>query len=213
MIFLLYICIVLIMHIFMGNQKYKLKDIAIISSGYSFRTKIQNNPNGNTYVIQMRDISNDRTGIIDKPHKVDSGKINKKHILHKGDILFMAKGANNFAVYYDEQYKPAVAASAFFVLRSNVDFILSSYLCWYINSPKAQSFIESNRAGSYIPNVNKAVLDNLEIIVPPLEIQNTIADLYKLSKKEEAILDKIKDKRTVLINSILSNLITKNRGN
>ncbi|MCK4638689.1 MAG: restriction endonuclease subunit S [Bacteroidales bacterium] len=197
----------------MGHQKYKLKDIAIISSGYSFRTKIQNNPNGNTYVIQMRDISNDRTGIIDKPHKVDSEKINKKHILQKGDILFTAKGANNFAVYYNEQYKPAIAASAFFVLRSNVDFILPSYLCWYINSPKAQAFIESNRAGSYIPNVNKAVLDNLDIIVPPLETQNTIAELYKLSKKEEAILDKIKDKCTVLINSILSNLITKNHGN
>ena len=197
----------------MVYQKYKLKDIATINSGYSFRTKIQNNPKGNTYVIQMRDISGDRTDIIDEPHKVDSKKINKKHILQKGDILFMAKGANNFAVYYDEQYKPAIAASAFFVLRTNINFTLPSYLCWYINSPKAQAFIESNRAGSYIPNVNKTALDNLEIIVPPLEIQNTISDLYRLSKKEEAILDKIKDKRTVLINSILSNLITENHCN
>lgn len=197
----------------MDYQRYKLKDIANINSGYSFRTKIQNNPKGNTYVIQMRNISDDQTGIIDEPHKVDIEKINKKHILHKGDILFMAKGANNFAIYYNEQYKPAIAASAFFVLRTNVDFTLPSYLCWYINSPKAQAFIESNRAGSYIPNVNKAALDNLDIIVPPIKIQNTIADLYRLSKKEETILDKIKDKRTVLINSILSNLITKNHGN
>ena len=191
----------------MDYQRYKLKDIANINSGYSFRTKIQNNPKGNTYVIQMRNISDDQTGIIDEPHKVDIEKINKKHILHKGDILFMAKGANNFAVYYDEQYKPAVAASAFFVLRSNVDFILPSYLCWYINSPKAQAFIESNRAGSYIPNVNKVALDSLEIIVPPLETQNTISVLYKLSKREETILDNIKNKRKLLIKSVLSNLI------
>ena len=197
----------------MEHQKYKLKDIAIISSGYSFRTKIQNNPNGNTYVIQMRDISDDRSSMVDEPHKVDGCKIHEKHLLQNGDILFMAKGANNFAVYYDEQYKPAVAASAFFVLRTNVDFTLAPYLCWYINSSKAQPFIESNRAGSYIPNVNKAVLDNLEIIVPPLEIQNTIVNFYRLSKKEKAILNKIKDKRTVLINSILIDLLNKNQGN
>ncbi len=63
----------------MTYKKYKLKNIADIVSGYFFRTKIQNNPGGKTYVIQMRDISENRSGIVNEPHKVDSGKINDKH--------------------------------------------------------------------------------------------------------------------------------------
>ncbi|MBL7137660.1 MAG: restriction endonuclease subunit S [Bacteroidales bacterium] len=197
----------------MEHQKYTLKDIATINSGYSFRTKIKNNSEGNTYVIQMRDISNDRSSIVDDPHIVDGDKIYEKHFLQKGDILFMAKGANNFAVCYDEKYKPAVATSAFFVIRLKVDFILSSYLCFYINNSKAQAFIESNRAGSYIPNVNKETLINMEITVPPLVIQNNINELFKLSMREQFILEKVKENRRQLMKSILSKLIDRKHGN
>ena len=197
----------------MEHQKFILKDIATIHSGYSFRTKIQNNPEGNTFVIQMRDISDDRMKITNTLYKIEDDKINAKYYLYKGDILFMAKGANNFSVCYNEHYKPAVAASAFFVIRPMVDNLLSSYLCWFMNNNKAQAFIESNRAGSYIPNVNKSALENMEIIMPPLETQKLIVELYNLTRKENEIFESIKEKRAILINSILSNLITRKYGN
>jgi restriction endonuclease S subunit len=196
----------------MTEQTYKLKEIATINSGYSFRTKVQNNPTGNTYVIQMRDIAEDRFGIESTPNKVDGGSINEKHLLQQGDILFMGKGANNFAVCYDEKFKPAVAASAFFMIRPDQGKVNPKYLCWYINNNRAQAFIESNRAGSYIPNVNKSVLEELEIMLPPMKLQNTIAELSQLTVKEHDLLGQIRDKRELLMNTILNDLISNNHG-
>lgn len=196
----------------MTGQKYKLNNIATINSGYSFRTKIQNNPEGNTYVVQMRDIADDRTGIVSIPHKVDGSKIHEKHLLQQGDILFMGKGANNFAVCYDESFAPAVAASAFFMIRPDQEKVNPRYLCWYINGKKAQAFIESNRAGSYIPNVNKSVLQELEIVVPPMKLQNTIAELYQLTVKERDLLGQMRNKREQLMNTILNDLISDKNG-
>lgn len=196
----------------MTGQKYKLRNIVTINSGYSFRTKIRNNPAGNTYVIQMRDIAEDRTDVVNTPHMVDGSKIHEKHLLQQGDILFMGKGANNFAVCYGKKFKPAVAASAFFMIRPNQELVNPKYLCWYINGKRAQAFIESNRAGSYIPNVNKSVLEEVEILVPPMKLQNTIAELSQLTVKERDLLGQIQDKREQLMNTILNDLISNNHG-
>lgn len=192
----------------MKHKIYKLKDVATITSGYSFRTKIQNNPEGDTYVIQMKDINEGKTAIINIPHMIDAKKVDDKHLLLQGDILFMGKGANNFAVCYDVNFKPAIAASAFFVIQPKQDIVNPKYLCWYINSRRAQSFIESNRAGSYIPNVNKRVLEELEIIIPPIDTQNSIAELSQLITKERNLISKLRDKREQIMNVILTNLIS-----
>ncbi len=196
----------------MKHKIYKLKDVGTITSGYSFRTKIQNNPDGDTYVIQMKDINEDKTAIINIPHIIDAEKVDDKHLLLQGDILFMGKGANNFAVCYDVNFKPAIAASAFFVIRPIQDIVNPKYLCWYINDKRAQSYIESNRAGSYIPNVNKKVLEELEIIVPQIDTQNSIAELSFLITKESNIIDQLRNKREQLMNSIITDLISRSHG-
>jgi len=185
----------------------KLKDIAEITTGYSFRTKIQNDPKGNTYAIQMRDISDDRTNIIDEPNKVDGGKIHEKHLLKKGDVLFMAKGANNFAVCHDEKFNPAVAASAFFVLRLENDTILPKYICLYINSEIGQNYLQSNMAGTYIPNINKSTLQDMEINIPTIKDQEKLIKLFQTHLKEKELLGSILAKKEIMINEMIKRII------
>lgn len=191
------------------NKKHLLKDIATIKSGYSFRTKIQNNPEGNTFVIQMRDISDDRSRIVNSPHRIDGSTIKEKHLLQKGDVLFMAKGANNFAICYDENYKPAVAASAFFVLRYIKEYVLPAYLCLFINSSLGQNYLKSNMAGTYIPNVNRSTLAEMEIMIPPLEEQEKIISIFKLFRTEKEILTSILSKKQIMMDELVKQLITK----
>jgi len=197
----------------MFYQKYKLKDLTNINSGFSFRTKVQNNPSGNTFVIQMRDISADRSGITNEPLKINGEMIHKSHLLKNGDVLFVAKGAKNLAVCYDEQFKPAVAASAFFVIRIRDKNLISPYLCWYLNSVRVQTIIKGQSVGTYIPNVNKSTLAELEVIIPPIRTQEMIANIHNLFIKEAELLDRIKEKRSILVDSILSNQIFNGDGN
>lgn len=192
----------------MEYQKYKLKDIATINSGYSFRTKIQNNPEGNLHIIQMRDISNDHTRIINTPCRVDGAKIHEKHFLQENDILFMAKGANNFSVCFDEHYNPAIAASAFFVIRLSNENVLPAFLCLYINSSLGQNYLLTNMAGTYIPNINKSTLEEMKFMIPPLKEQEKIITLYKLYKKEKDLLFTILSKKQIMMNELVKQLIT-----
>ncbi len=53
-----------------------------------------------------------------------------RHLLQEGDLLFAAKGFNNFAVEYRSSIGQAVAASSFIVIRLTVDNILPEYLAW-----------------------------------------------------------------------------------
>lgn len=188
-------------------QKYKLKQIANINSGYSFRTKIRNNPEGNTYAIQMRDISDGGLGIINEPLKVDVDKINMNHYLRKGDILFLAKGANNFAVCFDEKFKPAVATSAFFVIRLINESIIPEFICLYMNSSISQNYFQVNMAGTYIPNINLSTLKDMEFIIPPLSHQKKIVTVFQLHLKEKDLIVRLLQKREILVNEIVKRLI------
>ncbi|MBW6479375.1 MAG: restriction endonuclease subunit S [Bacteroidales bacterium] len=192
----------------MNQQRYKLKNIATINSGYSFRTKILNNPAGNTYAIQMRDISDDKSRIFNEPQKIDGEKINKKHLLRKDDILFMAKGSNNFAVCYDELFKPAVAASAFFVIRVSSDKVVPGFICRYINSSLGQNYLQANMAGTYIPNINKSILDEMEIILPSLEEQKKIVAFIESYQREKDLMHKCLEKKDILMTELMKKLIT-----
>jgi len=169
-----------------------------VFSGYSFRSKVENEEEGDVSVIQMKDLGNGYQDIGDQLVKIRSENIPEKYWLRPGDVLFISKGANNYALVFDKAIK-AVAASAFFVLRPDQRKIVPEYLAWYINQKETQRYIEENRAGTYIPNVNKATVLGINIKLPPLEEQKFIAKVDFLRKREYLLTNELLAKREQLI--------------
>lgn len=64
---------------------------------------------------------------------IKEGSGPKRRLLIKGDVLVAAKGGRNFAALYDPSIGPAVASSAFLVLRVTSPDVLSEYLTVYLN--------------------------------------------------------------------------------
>ena len=68
-------------------------------SGYSFREKIEHNPNGDVGILQMKDITDNYLSFdyqnIDKSNDFI---FKDKFYLKKNDILFVSKGVNNYAI-------------------------------------------------------------------------------------------------------------------
>lgn len=171
-------------------------------SGYSFRTKVENDPKGIIAVVQMKDLGNDYTSINSNLIKVTPSSIPQKYLLKVGDVLFISKGANNYAVIFDKEFD-AVAASAFFILRPDQKKVLPEYLTWYLNQKSVQQYIKDNRAGTYIPNVNKSTIEGIQINLPSMERQRNIANAARLLNTEQLLLKQIAKKRNELINAIL----------
>lgn len=183
-----------------------LKNIAEIFSGHTVRGRVESDPTGDVYAIQLKDLAKHYSQITDFPHQIKSTGVPKNQILQKGDILFVSKGANNFALVFDKEY-PAIAISVFFIIRITNNKVDPYYLAWYINQDKAQGYLHTGKEGTMITNINKATLENLEIEMPSLQKQNKISEIDKLWKREVDISEAIIERKKKLINNYLIKLI------
>jgi restriction endonuclease S subunit len=182
-----------------------------ISSGFSFRNKIENDENGDLLVVQMKDLREVYSVIGNNLTKVSSALVGWSYTLEKGDVLFIAKGSNNYALEFNLNLPNVVASSAFFVLRPDAATVAPGYLAWYLNQVDAQRYIKQNTAGTYIPNINIGTLENMSIEIPSMEIQMKIVAIDKLRKRGRQLHNEIIEKNDVVIQAALSELLKKGK--
>lgn len=185
-----------------------LGHIATIQTGVFAKTV----PEGDVVYLQARhfDEHGELNAILHPDLKADN--LTGKHLLRDGDVLFAAKGGKNFAAVYENHNQPAVASTTFFVIRLSGDTVLPQYLAWLLNNPSSQSFLKRNALGSSMVSISKAVLDELEIVVPSLHIQQCILEITRLGKKEKSILLKMAELRQTQIQKLINDAINKQNG-
>lgn len=140
---------------------------------------------------------------------LDTAENLKKHLLAKGDVLFLSKGRDFFAVKYDGKYSPAVASSAFLVLKVSGG-ILPDFLVWFLNHPKTNSLLNQLSSGSALPMLSKSALGEIEIPLLSLEDQQKIITIDELKKREEALQQKIQTLKNNYFNELTYTILQKN---
>lgn len=184
-------------------MKTKLKHIANITTGVTFRSRIESNPSGTTKLVQMKDLTEQNSVSLDTTVTIDTPKLKESQLLKKGDLIFRSRGVNNTAAIIDTSPNRAILAAPLFRIRIKADTILPQYLLWWINQPQSQNFISSRSKGSALKMVSKQGLEDLEVYLPPIERQETIAELHYLSQKEIGILNKLSEQKKALMQGIL----------
>ena len=181
----------------------KLKDIADIQIGFQLSTKIEPVQDGTHKIIQIKDIDNNRNIIPDSIYKINPKRLVDRYLVNKNDVLFLSRGHRNFATAIDIPMKNTIAAGHFFILKFDTAKILPEYLAWYINQPPAQKFLKSMaKRGSHMPIIGKSEFEQLKVDIPPLQVQEKIVKLSKLLQREDELLEKIKEKRGQIVQSI-----------
>lgn len=186
-------------------MKNNLQNIASLSSG----VYTQFGQFGSAIYLQSNFF--DAYGVLDsviKPNLVLNPSL-EKHVLSPGDILFAAKGANNFAVTIKDTYGPCVASSTFIVIKIAPAFkhkIMADYLAWYINQPHVLAYIKNLATGSGVQSISIAKLQDLEIEIPSLKIQENIIAIDYLYKKEKQLKKQIETLRNKQMHYLLMNV-------
>jgi len=184
----------------------KLKDIANIQIGFQLSAKIEPVQDGTHKIIQIKDIDNDRNIIPDSIYKINPKRSVDRYLVNKSDVLFLSRGHRNFATAINILMKNTIAAGHFFILKFNTAKILPEYLAWYINQPPAQKFLKSMaKRGSHMPIIGKSEFEQLEVNIPPLQVQEKIIKLSKLLQQEDELVEKIEEKRRQIVQSICLN--------
>ena len=188
-------------------MKAYLGDISKIQVGYQSREAIPHRPDGSHYLLQARDFNNLKQVDWSKLTKFAPTGSTAKSEIQRGDVLFLAKGQDNFACPVNRVTNHVLAANSFYIVQPNQGMILPEYLAWWLNQSPAQEFIQLNRSGSSLPFLSVSALSRLEVPIPPIEVQRKIGELELLRKKEADLLGLYLTKKSALIKTVCLNAI------
>ncbi len=188
----------------------KIINIASIQSGYHFTEKIENDRNGNIQFIQLKDIDEYNKIDYSDLHRILNTNIKQNHILRNGDLLIKCRGTNFTASVFNSKFENVIVSSHFFVLRiMDKNLILPEYLSWFLNDAPTQRSIKTGIGGTHMQVLNKKFLGELNILIPPIEIQQNVVYLKNLNEHEQKLILKKVEYKKLLMELQLRKIINK----
>jgi hypothetical protein len=191
-------------------MKTRIADIAAISAGFPFRGAVKAMRGGNALVVQMKNV--------DPQKGIDWACVSRSKLpgkkepdwLREGDILFAARGSRNYAVVVENLPANSVCSPHFFVLRvRDQSTILPAFVAWQINQAPARRYFEQSATGSYILNIRRPVLEQLEIVIPDITQQQQVVALTRAAQEERAIMERLTANRKTQMEAIARGLQAK----
>jgi len=135
--------------------------------------------------------------------QLKSDSVNPKHLLQENDILFAAKGLNNFAVVYHTEIGKAVASSSFIIVRqTDDDNTLPEYLAWYLSTYPGVKLYHK-QLGTTVPSISIATLNELDVATPSIEQQRRIVQIQQLRNQEKKLIQQLGVQKNYLIKHTL----------
>ena len=179
-------------------KKLPLKSIAAASTGYTFRGALKPVANGDTVVIQAKDIGQDEyIDDLENLTRTDFKIPRSKAFLKKDDVLLSSRGSGpgSFrATVFKADVENVIAASSVFIIRTTSNDIVPEYLALYLNSGDGQKKLYKKVSGSSIQIINRSALEDLQVSIPSMENQCTLIKLsenisrqMKLRERKSAI--------------------------
>lgn len=184
----------------------KLSQIADISSGYTFRGPIENDPKGDIFVLQAKNISPNQEVVETGDLTLFSGKsLRTPYFLQYNDILLVSRGsgAGSFrsAVFASNEMR-VMPSSSVHVIRIKDVTALPKYVCLYLNSTDGQKALSQIVTGaSYIQSILVKNLNDFEIPLPPVHTQKSIIALQENITEQERIHKRKQEIQKTIINA------------
>ncbi|ANA15262.1 restriction endonuclease subunit S domain-containing protein [Acetobacter oryzifermentans] len=190
-------------------QKVLVSALCTVSTGWSFRGRIDPTDGAETAVVQMRDTSPSGVDWASCVRTEVSGR-REPDWLRPGDILFPARGNVSQAVLIDESIGSlqAVAAPHFFLLHVKRSNVLPAYLAWWLNQEPAQRHLEQNaQSSTLVRNIARPVLEATPVVLPPLPRQEQIVGLASAMQREEELLHRLRQTNQQIMTGLARDLL------
>jgi restriction endonuclease S subunit len=141
------------------------------------------------------------------PRFVPVEKIPEKILLGDNSFLISRSGSLGLVSVVEEKIKNAILSSHIFKVDLDYNIVLPKYLESYFRSTVGQIQFFRNNNGGIVPEINQLALRSLWIILPPLQIQNKIAEEVKqrmqkaeqLQKEAKEVLEEAKERAERII--------------
>ena len=151
-----------------------LSSVARVMSGRAIRSAdLSDEPSSDRPVAYLR-IKDIKQGKLGRATLwVKPGVVDEEHSAQTlaGDVVLSRSGTIGKIAVVRNGSVGAVAGGAFFVVRPDHERLDPSFLQVYLSSPACQRWLQARARGAAIQTLNRSVLDELPVPLPPLSIQ------------------------------------------
>jgi hypothetical protein len=187
-------------------MQQKLKEIANLILGFTFRGAIIPDQNGDYFVFQAKNIVGDKANVdLQNLVKISFKGLRGAHFLQNGDIVITLRGANvgSFrAAVIQSDVKNVIASSSVMIIRLTDQKVLPEYMAAYFNSMDGQKNILKSVTGSYIQTISGQKLGEAIIPLSSFEDQLLIIKLADNLKRQQEIFERKNKIKKNIINAI-----------
>lgn len=181
---------------------WDVKKLGDMSSSVSYGTSLPSSPNGKYKYLRMNNITYD--GFLDltdlKYIDVDDDEF-EKYSVREGDILFNRTNSMDLIgkTTYIHGMEPMIIAG--YIIRVRVvDSIMPVFVSKFMNTPAMKKKLRGMAKGAVNQaNINSKELKSIDIILPPLKLQQDFADkIASIEKQKSAINQSIAETQKLL---------------
>lgn len=161
----------------------KLGNIIKLVGGGTPKTSISEYWNGNIPWISVKDFNNDNKKVYVTEKTITKLGLNKSatKLLQKGDIIISARGTvGEIAVVS----KPMAFNQSCYGIKAIPNIVQDDFLYYLLKN--SIQYLKHNTHGSVFDTITKETFEKIDILLPPLEVQEKIAEvLSSLDNKIE----------------------------
>jgi type I restriction enzyme M protein len=129
--------------------------------------------------VRIKDLNQSKVGRTSSWLRPELARLEQRWALLAGDILVSKSGTIGKAALVRNGAVGAVAANGLYVLRADQERLDAGFLLAYLASPACQNWLAAQSRGTVIQHLNRAVLDELPVPLPPLPMQGRAAAQFR----------------------------------
>ncbi len=141
---------------------------------------------------------------------ISAMEIDSIYLSQPGDIVVRLREPNT-AVYINEASSGLLIPSLMVIVRVHDNRVNNEFLAYFLNSKETRKALEKELKGTTISMIKTKDLEKLEVVLPPIEEQESVVSLMKLFEKERQLLDILIDEKKQLSQTILDTIIQQNK--
>ncbi|MDQ6954012.1 MAG: hypothetical protein Q9M20_01040 [Mariprofundaceae bacterium] len=130
--------------------------------------------------------------------------------LRDGDIIFTARGKNNYAVETKQCLPNTVLSPHLFLIRIKDTSIISpAFLRWQISQKTAQRYFVKSAECSSVIGIRRKILEDLPIFIPALEEQRETVNVINGMEKQRNIMQELQVNHLNMMETIAYKLLSR----
>lgn len=129
--------------------------------------------------VRIKDLGQGKVGRVSSWLTPELASQEQRWALLPGDVLLSRSGTIGKSALVRNGAVGSIAANGLYVLRIDQERLDAGFLLAYLASPACQNWLAAQSRGAVIQHLNRAVLNNLPVPLPPLQLQARAAAQFR----------------------------------